>query len=82
MSERRVAPLCEWTGGLVRYKLQPATFGIIIVAARGPGDNVRVVSLGKTDGSPADWLAMSIPERTARAEQLFRHDWKAIHHEG
>jgi hypothetical protein len=54
----------------------------MIVAARGPGDNVRVVSLGKTDGSAAEWLAMSIPERTARAEQLFRHDWEAIHHEG
>jgi hypothetical protein len=66
---------------MVRYHLQPGTFGILLLVARGPADKVRVVPLGKTDGSAEDWMSMSARDRTARAEQLFHDEAQVVHRE-
>lgn len=73
-SEHRVLPLCEWTGGLVEYRIQPAGFGVLLLVARGPGDHMRVAALDTADGTAAAWNAMDDVERTDLAEQVLRRE--------
>lgn len=78
-TEHPVQPICEWTGGLVDYRLQDAGFGILLLVRRESDDNVHVSALDKDDGNAAEWVDLDPKQRTERAEHVLRRERGVLH---
>lgn len=74
VADPRPPLVCEWIDGDVSYQVRRPAWGATVLSALGPGTMLRVVPLRREDGPVPEWLAMTIGQRTIRAEGILQRD--------